>query len=1073
MKMMTLGLVIFLVAIGAATFLESAYDIQTAKLLIYNALWFEVLLVYLSVNLIANIFNYQLYKKEKVASFVMHVSFLVIMIGAAITRFVSFEGLLLVREGEESSFIYSSDPYLWFRANDGEMQYTFQEKLFQSEVMLNDLDVDFTFPGREGEIKVEVIEFQKNQIDTLIQNDTIQGHVLEIVTGGMNSTFLAPNDFHVSNNLLLSYDQNATTGVRFSKEGNRIFFISDLPVKVLAMAQMRAAREAGGEVPDSAYSNIEANTKTPLQSATLYNVNGEQFVFKGIQKHSAKVRMKAEKKDAGMDHLLVRISQADKDTIIDLEGGMGKIPEHEVFRFMGLTYEVEYGATRFDLPFSVACRDFQLERYPGSDSPSSFASEVTLIDEEKGVRKDKRIFMNNVIDYRGYRLFQSGYDPDEKGTRLSVNHDWWGTNITYLGYLLMVLGMAFSLITGNGRFQELRSKLKGVRNRKMQALALAVLMSFAGFGQDSQDGHNHEAHDHTTHDHSAHDHEAHDHSSHNHEAHQQQVALPEPSAALSVMRVISEQHSDLLAHLPVQDFKGRIIPFHTLSDQLLRKLSRKNTFEEFNAVQTVLSMHMYPDYWMQQELIYVSANLRDTVGKDSKYCSYLDLMGDFGTYKLEDAYNEAFQKPESKRGEFDKKLIKLTERFQVLNQIFSWSFMKLVPVDNDANNTWVVPFSSELKGRDQQFSQNTMRYFALLDSCAKMDNFQLAKPALETIIIQQRDLAGEVMPSKRILGMEVSYNKMNIFKNASYGYLLVGLVLLVLYFIQIFKPKADGQKWGWLPWTLFGLLLVLFVYHGSGLAMRWMITGHAPWSNGYEAVVFIALVTMLAGFIFSKKNLAVLAGTAVLAFLMIFVTEMNLMDPEITPLQPVLKSYWLMIHVAIITGSYGFLGLACILSILNLVLYIVRNKNNGKWLTLNISELTYVSEMTMTVGLFMLTIGTFLGGIWANESWGRYWGWDPKETWALVSVLVYATILHLRFIPKASSKFVFNMVGMWGYSAILFTFFGVNFYLVGLHSYAQGEGLGEIPMGLKVTIACFIAFSLFAAWRNKQYKKLL
>jgi ABC-type transport system involved in cytochrome c biogenesis permease subunit len=172
----------------------------------------------------------------------------------------------------------------------------------------------------------------------------------------------------------------------------------------------------------------------------------------------------------------------------------------------------------------------------------------------------------------------------------------------------------------------------------------------------------------------------------------------------------------------------------------------------------------------------------------------------------------------------------------------------------------------------------------------------------------------------------------------------------------------------------------------------------------------------------------------------------------------------------VITSSYGFLGLAAILGLINLNLYIFKNQKNAQFLQLNISELTYISEMTMTIGLFMLTIGTFLGGIWANESWGRYWGWDPKETWALVSVLVYAVILHLRFIPALSGKFVFNVVSLWGYSAILFTFFGVNFYLVGLHSYAQGEGLAEIPIWLITTVILFFLHTLLAFWRDRAFR---
>jgi cytochrome c-type biogenesis protein CcsB len=266
---------------------------------------------------------------------------------------------------------------------------------------------------------------------------------------------------------------------------------------------------------------------------------------------------------------------------------------------------------------------------------------------------------------------------------------------------------------------------------------------------------------------------------------------------------------------------------------------------------------------------------------------------------------------------------------------------------------------------------------------------------------------------------------------------------------------------------------IVFIYHGSGIAMRWYITEHAPWSNGYEAVIFIAWIAMIAGFIFSRKNGSVLPATAILAFFILFVTELNLMDPEITPLQPVLKSYWLMIHVAIITGSYGFLGLGAILGFVNMLMYIFRNSSNGKRFTSQINEITAVSEMTITIGLYMLTIGTFLGGVWANESWGRYWGWDPKETWALVSVLVYAVILHLRFIPGLSGKFTFNLVSFWGFSSIIFTFFGVNFYLVGLHSYAQGEGLAEIPNWIFTTVGVLVLFSIYSFYRFKDYSKKL
>ena len=176
-----------------------------------------------------------------------------------------------------------------------------------------------------------------------------------------------------------------------------------------------------------------------------------------------------------------------------------------------------------------------------------------------------------------------------------------------------------------------------------------------------------------------------------------------------------------------------------------------------------------------------------------------------------------------------------------------------------------------------------------------------------------------------------------------------------------------------------------------------------------------------------------------------------------------------MIHVAIITGSYGFLGLGALLGFMNLLLMILRTKKNYNNITDTIKELTYINEMTLTVGVFMATVGTFLGGVWANESWGRYWGWDPKETWALVIVLIYAMILHLRFIPKANGKYLFNLVSVLGFSTVIMTYFGVNYYLSGLHSYAKGDPV-PIPTFVPVTVVVILIIGVLAYIRNKSNK---
>ena len=1043
MKLMALAMLIFLIAIGRATMLESKYDIQTAKILVYNARWFEVLLVYLMFNLVANIFRYKMFQREKMAMLTFHISFIVILIGAGVTRFFGFEGLMTIREGKTSNFIYVSDPHLWFRINDRVKQYEVNRKTFLSEETNNNFEIDVDFPNHQTPITIEYVDFKKKQVDSLVINDSIKNGVLEIVTDGMKSNYISPNGFVMVGDNALSFEKkNSMPGIDVTKVNGKLMVKSKLPIQYLPMASMMKYRQSGQNPPEDAFTKIPTDSLVPFLSTTLYVVGGQQFVFKREVPHAKMVKMSSGRKDVGIDILSVKVTDGSKSKIVELVGGIGQIPEHTVFNFAGLTYEMEYGSSKIFLPFSVGCKDFRLAHYPGSQVASSFESDVTVIDTANQYSKDHTIFMNHVMDYDGYRFFQSSYDQDEKGTRLSVNHDFWGTNITYLGYLLMMIGMVMSLFAPIGRFKELLGKINksNARNAMMLVLLFVGIATTKVQAQDEHAGHDHQ----------------------------------KQEAPKDVFHIMSEEHSDELATLLVQDYDGRIVPIHTMCDNLLRKIYGKNKFEKNNAVQTIFSMHMYPPHWINEKIISVPSVLREPLKLD-KFASYEGLIDQAGNFKWMDKYNAAHQKMESKRSEFDKKIIKLVERFQVVGSIFQWTYMKIIPLKNDTNNAWYVPLDMSLMQKDSTSSKLAMQYFVAVNDGAKANSFGQATDKLAALKKFQRATSKKIVPSESIVKMEVSYNKMNIFKNTMYSYFTLGLILLIIYFVRVFiTPSEQTEKrFRKIALPFIVLMGVIFLYHGAGIAMRWYISGHAPWSNGYEAVVFISWVAMIAGFVFSRKNGAVLAGTAVLSFFILFVTELNLMDPEITPLQPVLKSYWLMIHVAIITGSYGFLGLGAILGFLNQVMYIFMISKNGQRITKQINEITAISELTITIGLFMLTIGTFLGGIWANESWGRYWGWDPKETWALVSVLVYAILLHLRYIPGLAGKFTFNLVSFWSYGAIIFTFFGVNFYLVGLHSYAQGEGLAEVPDWIFYTVGCFALFSFLSWWRNRKYTKIL
>lgn len=1039
MKAMSLGLFIFLFAIGAATFIESIYDIQAAKIWIYNAKWFEFLLFYLTLNLIYNIFRYKMWVGEKIAMLLFHLSFIIILLGSAVTRFISFEGLMVIPEGQAIDFIYTAEPHVLIFAQDEKgVSQTIAEKKFMSTVTNNDFDINFELGKRN--INLSYVDFQSKMKDSVLIRKSFKSKVLELVTEGRQSNFIGEEESLAIGEFPIIYSSKKVPTnaiqLRDSKEGIEIK--TPIELRYLPMTAMRAFRESGGEIADTMYKIVEANKWTPFLEKTLYQIGQNQVVLNNVLDRAKKMLVSTGSRKVGSDFLTVKLNDGKSSKTIRLEGGMSQLPVPVRISMNGVFYQLEYGSIRRPLPFAIGCRDFKLKKYPGSESPSSFESDVTIIDNEKKYKSNRHIFMNNVMDYRGYRFFQSSYtldDPstpqNEEGTKLSVNFDWWGTNITYVGYLLMSVAMILALFAPVGRFYDLNSKLKKLKERR-KSLTLSLLflgaLSFNSFAK------------------------------HNH-----------PSA--NTFYVMSEEHSENLASLLVLDYDGRIVPLHTVCDQLLRKIYRGNEYKKYNAVQTVMSMHMYPNYWMNQKIIQVPSAVRDRL-KLKDYASPVELSSSDGQFKWLKEYSEAHQKLESRRDEFDKKLIKLNEKYEVVRGIFMWEYIRILPSARTKGHNWYKPMSIEILTEDTTSSITAFKYLGALDEAAKSNKYGKANSFLAKLKKMQREIGGKEMPSESLVRMEIRYNKMGIFKNTYRGYLTIGLLLLIVFFLNIFINNKEKL---FLLIRQFGnsLIIFLFIYHLAGLGMRWAISGHAPWSNGYEALIFIAWATVLCGIIFHKKNAVVLPATAILASLMIFVTEMNLLDPEITPLVPVLKSYWLMIHVAIITSSYGLLGIGAILGLINLLLYGIGSRNRRELIHINITEITYIAEMTMTIGLFMLTIGTFLGGVWANESWGRYWGWDPKETWALVSVLTYAIILHLRLIPRLNGKFLFNVVAFWGYSSIIFTFFGVNFMLTGLHSYAQGEQLAKFPTWLMGLILFFVLLTLgsYLQYRRNNIKE--
>jgi cytochrome c-type biogenesis protein CcsB len=429
---------------------------------------------------------------------------------------------------------------------------------------------------------------------------------------------------------------------------------------------------------------------------------------------------------------------------------------------------------------------------------------------------------------------------------------------------------------------------------------------------------------------------------------------------------------------------------------------------------------------------------------------------------LDEAYKAAIP------NQFQKDFIETDRKVNLLNAALFGSILKIYPIPNDKNNKWVSnlelnqPTGTALDTIKSAFPL----YLESLATATKTKDYTLANTMILGLEKFQIKYGSKVRPSEDKISSEILYNKYDVFKNLFWLYMTFGCIMLLIVIVNIFFESKILR----IIINSFHIIIgFLFGIHTLGLIARWYISGHAPWSDAYESMIYVAWATMFFTLAFDRKSKLTVASGTFVASMILMIAHWNWMDPAIANLQPVLNSYWLMIHVAVIVASYGPFTLAMILGLVSLILMLFVNEKNKVKMDLNIKEITYINEMALTIGLVMLTIGNFLGGQWANESWGRYWGWDPKETWALISIMIYAFVIHARFVPSLRGKWVFNLMSVLAFYSIMMTYFGVNFYLTGLHSYASGD---------KVVTPNFVYYSLafvfvLATLSYIKYKKVL
>ncbi|NNF74553.1 MAG: cytochrome c biogenesis protein CcsA [Flavobacteriaceae bacterium] len=1047
----------FAIAMGIGTFLDAGMETSPtpySRHMIYNTWWFETIMALFVVNFSGNMIRFKLWRKEKWATLTLHLSFIFILLGAFVTRYIGYEGVIAIREGATQNKFLTQKTYITTYI-DGQFMVNGQaQRLVRNDEVDFSPRLDNRFKAKTKydttKVTIELLDFIAGAEEDIVPDPEGENYlkIVEASAAGPHNHFLKEGQVQSIHNVLWALNKHTHGAINITFTDSTLTINSPYEGEYMTMATM-------------ATNPVVKDSTQPLVIRSQYRIGGQSVVIPNpvIKGKFAVVEKSEMLRGNEEDGVLLKITANGDSQQVGVLGGPGTNNAFRQVSVGGLDFAFKYGPKVMELPFAIKLNDFIAERYPGTkNSYSSYESKITVFDDQEG-DFDFHIYMNNILNHRGYRFFQSSFDPDEKGTILSISHDYWGTLLTYIGYFMLYFGLMAIMFAPHTRFDELRKYLGKVKKKKAKLTAATMLIvGFSAFGQTDTTAV--ESHTPDTH----------------------VLAKPNKAQVDSILRanITNPEKAEEFGKLVVQDLDGRMKPVHTYASELLRKLTKYDTYDGHNATQIFLSMQESPFLWYNVPIIYLRMKKADSIRKiigipkEDKYASLADFFTPKGSYKLVPFIEEAYkaQVPNA----FQKEFKEADRRVNLLYNTLNGGSLKFFPVPDDPNNLWISPTDyreDNYKFEDSLYGNfiNTgfTAYLMNLNEAKKTGDYTKTDELLQAIKKTQKTLGAEVMIPDEKIETEILYNKYDIFKKLFSWYMYAGTLMFIVLIVQIFKDRNRAVR---ILVNLFKWIIVgLFVVHTAGLIVRWYVSGHAPWSDAYESMIYVAWATMLFGLLFGRKSELTIAATAFVTAMILMIAHWNWMDPSIANLQPVLNSYWLMIHVAVIVGSYGPFTLGMILGVVSLILMILTNKSNKKKMNLNIKELTVVNEMALTVGLVMLTIGNFLGGMWANESWGRYWGWDPKETWALISIIIYAFVVHMRLVPGLRGRWLFNLMAILAFGSIMMTYFGVNFYLAGLHSYASGDQIVSLQFigGSLVIIALLGLFSKLKY--NRYYRK--
>lgn len=586
-----------------------------------------------------------------------------------------------------------------------------------------------------------------------------------------------------------------------------------------------------------------------------------------------------------------------------------------------------------------------------------------------------KVSMNNIGSFNGYRFIQSGYDSDMQGTTLGVYHDPWGIGITYTGYALLFISLIATMVSKKTRMRHLYRKALSLQGAKAWAVtALLAVSSFA------------------------------------------------TSVNAQEMVKIDGDIADDFGKICVL-YNSRITPINTVATSFVTKLCGKPTWDGLSSNQVFAGWIFDVPYWETVKMIEIKEKkAQELLGINGKWASFDDFWDNYNNYKLDAPLKKAYKDGDTK---LQKQLRDADEKFNIIRMLYGGEMLKMFPyAGKQGHMQWFAPGQPlgnlKLDEKELVFIKKSMDYLA--ESIITGDKAR-AEEIAKKIYSYQHVRGKAVVPTKFRIYTETFYNKTNAQRLPVMLYLTLSLVLAIVSTLSLNNGKQKKMRL-----VSSVLTWVMLIHTTLLLALRWFVSGHLPMSNGYETMQFMAWATLIVTLVMQKRFLPVKQFGPLLSSFALLVAMITDGNPQITQLMPVLQSPLLSVHVMVIMFSYALFGLTALIGLQGLIAHHRKQEEKEQ-------QLAALSQFLLYPAVVLIAIGIFIGAIWANVSWGRYWSWDSKETWALITMLIYSAPLHadIKWLRKAQHMHIYMLLA---FLSVLMTYFGVNYFLSGMHSYA-------------------------------------